>query len=58
MFYIPGVPHLSGNLSDKPASAVIARTDPNEQKCVALLPELVDIRTIASRRTPLHTGHR
>ncbi|SON55011.1 3-hydroxyanthranilate 3,4-dioxygenase [Hartmannibacter diazotrophicus] len=41
MFYIPaGVPHLPANLSDKPAVAVIARTDPNEQESVVLLPEL------------------
>ena len=39
--YIPaGVPHLPANLSDKPASAVITRTDPNEQESVVLLPEL------------------
>ena len=51
MFYIPaGVPHLPANLSDKPASAVIARTDPNEQESVVLLPELdalVDFETAA-----------
>lgn len=41
LFYIPaGVPHLPANLSDQPASAVIARTDPNEQESVVLLPEL------------------
>ncbi|CCV07844.1 conserved hypothetical protein [Mesorhizobium metallidurans STM 2683] len=41
LFYIPaGVPHLSANLSDSPSSAVIARTDPNEQESVVLLPEL------------------
>jgi len=41
MFYIPaGVPHLPANLSDKPCTAVIARTDPNEQESVVLLPEL------------------
>ena len=41
MFYIPaGVPHLPANLSDQPASAVIARTDPNEQESVVLLPHL------------------
>jgi len=41
MFYIPaGVPHLPANLSDRPSSAVIARTDPNEQESVVLLPEL------------------
>ena len=41
MFYIPaGVPHLPANLSDQPASAVIVRTDPNEQESVVLMPEL------------------
>ena len=41
MFYIPaGVPHLPANLGDKPASAIIARTDPHEQESVVLLPEL------------------
>ncbi len=41
MFYIPaGVPHLPMNLSDKPVTAVIARTDPHEQESVVLLPEL------------------
>ena len=41
LFYIPaGVPHLPANLSSEPASAVIARTDPNEQESVVLLPHL------------------
>ncbi len=41
MFYIPaGVPHLPANLSDKACTAIIARTDPNEQESVVLLPEL------------------
>jgi uncharacterized RmlC-like cupin family protein len=41
LFYIPaGVPHLPINLSSRPISAVIARTDPNEQESVVLLPEL------------------
>ena len=41
MFYIPaGMPHLPANLSDRPCTAVIARTDPNEQESVVLLPEL------------------
>jgi uncharacterized RmlC-like cupin family protein len=53
LVYIPaGVPHLPINLSDKPASAVIARTDPNEQESVVLLPELEQFaeQTIASLR--------
>lgn len=52
MFYIPaGVPHLPANLSDKPAIAIIARTDPNEQESVVLLPELekfVDLNRAAA----------
>ena len=41
LFYIPaGVPHLPANLSDQPVTAVIARTDPNEQESVVLLPDL------------------
>jgi uncharacterized RmlC-like cupin family protein len=40
--YIPAnVPHLPYNLSQtEPCVAVIARTDPNEQESVVLLPEL------------------
>ncbi len=40
--YIPaGVPHLPANQSKtQPCIAVIARTDPNEQESVVLLPEL------------------
>ena len=40
--YIPAnMPHLPYNASDsEPAVAVIARTDPNEQESVVLLPEL------------------
>jgi len=40
--YIPaGMPHLPANLSEtEPCVAVIARTDPNEQESVVLLPEL------------------
>jgi uncharacterized RmlC-like cupin family protein len=41
MLYIPaGMPHLPANVSDQPCVAVIARTDPNEQESVMLLPEL------------------
>lgn len=40
----PGVPHLPYNASDtEPCIAVIARTDPNEQESVRLLPELDEI---------------
>ncbi|MFT5197118.1 MAG: putative RmlC-like cupin family protein [Cellvibrionaceae bacterium] len=40
--YIPaGVPHLPYNASDsEPCTAVVARTDPNEEEGVVLLPEL------------------
>ncbi len=43
--YIPAnVPHLPYNLSKtEPAVAVVARTDPNEQESVVLLPELEGI---------------
>lgn len=43
--YIPAnVPHLPYNLSTtEPCVAVIARTDPNDQESVVLLPELDDI---------------
>lgn len=41
MLYIPaGMPHLPFNPGPEPAVAVIARTDPNEQESVVLLPEL------------------
>lgn len=40
--YIPaGMPHLPANRSQtEPCSAVLARTDPNEQESVVLLPDL------------------
>ncbi|MEL6317996.1 MAG: cupin domain-containing protein, partial [Pseudomonadota bacterium] len=41
LVYIPaGVPHLPSNPGAEPAVAVIARTDPNEQESVVLLPHL------------------
>ena len=45
--YIPAdVPHLPYNLSQtEPAVAVIARTDPNEQESVVLMPELDAVHT-------------
>ena len=43
MVYIPAdCPHLPINTSDRPVTAVIARTDPHEQESVVLLPELED----------------
>ena len=40
-FYIPaGMPHQPYNDSNEPAVVLIARTDPNEQESVVLLPEL------------------
>jgi uncharacterized RmlC-like cupin family protein len=39
--YIPAnMPHLPMNRTEKPCIAVIARTDPNEQESVVLLPHL------------------
>ena len=39
--YIPaGVPPLPYNPFEKPCTAVLSRTDPNEQESVVLLPEL------------------
>jgi uncharacterized RmlC-like cupin family protein len=51
--YIPaGVPHLPGNRSDTvPVTAVVARTDPNEQESVVLLPEL-DALAFSPERRP------
>jgi uncharacterized RmlC-like cupin family protein len=45
--YIPAnVPHLPYNMSQtEPCVAVVARTDPNEQESVVLLPELDALRT-------------
>ena len=41
LLYIPaGMPHLPANRSGGRATAVIARTDPNEQESVVLRPEL------------------
>ena len=47
--YIPaGVPHLPLNASaDEPFVAVLARTDPNEQESVVLLPELEEVALAA-----------
>ena len=44
--YIPAdMPHLPYNVSDTdPCTAVVARTDPNEQEGVVLLPELDKLR--------------
>ena len=46
--YIPAnMPHLPYNLSDTESCvAVVARTDPNEQESVRLLPELEDLAHI------------
>jgi uncharacterized RmlC-like cupin family protein len=41
LLYIPAdMPHLPFNPGPGPATAVISRTDPNEQESVVLLPEL------------------
>ena len=34
------MPHLPMNTTDEPCVCVLARTDPNEQESVVLLPEL------------------
>ena len=47
LFYIPaGVPHLPANLSSTPCTAIIARTDPNEQESVVLLPDLDELAAV------------
>jgi uncharacterized RmlC-like cupin family protein len=44
LVYIPaGVPHLPVNISNAPTSAIIARTDPNEQESVVLRPDLEEL---------------
>ena len=44
LLYIPAnMPHLPFNPGDRSCTAVIARTDPNEQESVVLLPELEDL---------------
>lgn len=41
LIYIPAdTPHLPFNPGPEPCTAVIARTDPNEQESVVLMPEL------------------
>ena len=40
LYIPPGVAHLPVNLGPEPAVCLIARTDPNEQESVVLLPEL------------------
>ncbi len=40
-FYIPpGVPHQPYNDSNEPVVVIVARTDPNDQESVTMLPEL------------------
>ena len=42
--HIPaGVPHVPANTGDQRAKSIIARTDPNEQESVVLLPELDEL---------------
>ena len=54
LIYIPAdMPHLPVNLGTEPATAVIARTDPNEQESVTLLPDLEEL--IADLRNHLKT---
>ncbi|HEV8635149.1 MAG TPA: cupin domain-containing protein [Chloroflexota bacterium] len=43
LYIPPGCPHLPANLTDQPATCLIARTDADEQESVKLLPELDDL---------------
>jgi uncharacterized RmlC-like cupin family protein len=48
MVYIPAdVPHLPINLGNRPVTGVVARTDPNEQESLILLPELEQAADLA-----------
>src|SRR3712207_8935440 len=55
--YIPaGVPHLPANASQtEPCTAVLARTDPNEQESVVLVAEPGEHEI--GRRTRLNSSH-
>lgn len=45
LYMPPNIPHLPYNLSaTEPCTAVIARTDPNDQESVVLLPDLDALR--------------
>ena len=47
----PGVPHVPVNTSNTVwARAVVARTDPNEQESVELLPHLDDLPHLTGER--------
>jgi uncharacterized RmlC-like cupin family protein len=56
--YIPAnMPHLPYNLSDAESCvAVVARTDPNDQESVALLPELEKRAGLARSRSLVRAG--
>ena len=48
MLYIPAdVPHLPINLGSEHVTGVVARTDPNEQESLILLPELEEAANLA-----------
>jgi uncharacterized RmlC-like cupin family protein len=53
--YIPsGVPHVVMNIGRQPTTAVIARTDPNEQESVVLTPDLEEVvQAFLAARPPL-----
>lgn len=52
-FYIPaGVPHLPVNNGAEQALAVVARTDPNEQESVELLPHLDAVVDATGAKVP------
>ncbi|MDP8927859.1 MAG: cupin domain-containing protein [Actinomycetota bacterium] len=49
LYIPPGVPHVPLNASrTEPAVALVARTDPNEQESVVLLPELDDLSHLSA----------
>ena len=49
LYIPPGMPHLPMNMSDTSCTAVIARTDPNEQESVVLRPDLDDMPHLPPR---------
>jgi uncharacterized RmlC-like cupin family protein len=58
MTYIPaGVPHLPINASaDEPVVCIVARTDPNEQESVVVLPELDVLAHVNARAGVVERG--
>jgi len=51
MVFIPAdIPHLPINLGNEPVIGVVARTDPNEQESLILLPELEEFAELAIKK--------